>query len=510
MSGQSARATRSDEVPKSGPSLLHSLVAAVVCPFDRVLAGMVGAGFGIAAICLYLDLTRAALDLSLARLGLRTPHDRPLRKPSAKCWSITDTRRLILWRQTGIHPDVIGVRLNRSANAVRGKARRLGIPAPDRRSLRRVDPWSLPDPAPGFGFPDPASAESSAPAANARSSGETQGAPPNSDADDSIRPARPATDAPPAPVPGNRPRKAPAQRELPLLRVIPAEQPVSGPALIAPTGPVKTAPVLDAMDPGEINTAAGPVGKITIAPATEATAPDLSASVASNSVKAVAAQRSPAGPRQAFASKDDEVAQEDDDLTWVGKLQHVIYDKEAVRLIGMRQMGLEHWRTTASVLGLTPGQLKTIRTRIDLPIDRDRRKFGDTYDPELAQLNFETCGYTLMQERVNPNTGRDGHWFFRRNGSKDRLSLWTQLHVTGTIDKRTYDFSRVPVELLTSVHSRTLVKDSMQFMQGPDDEKRACRGHTPPVRSGFPGRPGDEMPWAYPGAGSAARRVAHP
>jgi hypothetical protein len=510
VSVETAVATESEEVPKTGPSLLQSLVAAVVYPFERVLTGMVGAGFGIAAICLYLDLTRAALDLSLARLGLRTPHDRPLRKQSAKCWSIVDTRRLILWRQTGIHPDVIGVRLNRSANAVRGKARRLGIPAPDRKTLRRVDPWSLPDPAPGFGFPCPASAESSAPNANTHSSPKTHGAPPNADADDSRHPARPTTDAPPASLRGNRGRKTPAQRELPLLRVVPAEEPVSPQEALAPTQPVTTTPVLDAIAPGEISTATEPVGTITIAPATEATAPDLAASVAGNSVKAAAAQRVPAAPRKAFVFKHDEATTEDDDLTWVGKLQHVIYDKEAVRLIGMRQMGLEHWRTTASVLGLTPGQLKTIRTRIDLPIDRDRRKFGDTYDPELAQLNFDACGYTLMQERVNPNTGRDGHWFFRRNGSKDRLSLWTQLHVTGTIDKRTYDFSRVPVELLTSVHSRTLVKDSMQFMQGPDDEKRACRGHTPPVRSGFPGRPGDEMPWAYPGAGSAARRVAHP
>ncbi len=96
MSVESARATRSEEAPKSGPSLLHSLVAAVVCPFDRVLAGMVGAGFGIAAICLYLDLTRAALDLSLARLGLRTPHDRPLRVSArpAPCSGAGRIRRL--------------------------------------------------------------------------------------------------------------------------------------------------------------------------------------------------------------------------------------------------------------------------------------------------------------------------------------------------------------------------------------------------------------------------------
>jgi hypothetical protein len=499
---EAAREARSKDVPNSGPSMLLSLVAAVVCPFDRVLAGMVGAGLGIGAICLYLSLSRAALDLSLARLGLRTPHDRPLRKPGAKAWSVVDTRRLVLWRQDGIHPDVIGACLNRSANAVRGKARRLGIAPPNRKSLRRIDPSSLRDPVPGFGFPDPASPAFCAPAANTRSSAETHAAPPNPTPDDPAYPTRPPTDEPPAPVDRKRPCKAPEQRKFPLLRFVPAQEPGSASAPLAKTEPVRTAPAKDGTLCSEISTAPEPDAKITITPATEAMASGFVESRVSNSVSTAAA------PRQAQICKPFEATPEGDDLTWVGKLQHVIYDKEAVRLIGMRQMGLEHWRTTASILGLTPGQLKTIRTRIDLPIDRDRRKFGDTYDPELAQLNFNTCGYALMQERPNPNTGRPGHWFYRRNGSKDWFSLWTQLHVTGTIDKRTYDFSRVPVDLLTS-HSQRLVTGSMPFMQGPADEKRACRGYTPPVRSGFPGRRGDEMPWTYPGAGSAARRVAH-
>src|SRR6516162_5775727 len=144
-------------VPFSGTGLLLSVaaVASVVAaggiPFDAVLAGMVAPGQGIRAICLYLGLTRPALDEHLVRLGLRTPHERPLRKPGPRGWSVLDTIRLIGWRVAGIHPETIGQRLGRSANAVRAKARRLGLPRPDRKALQRVDPATLEDPVPGFG-----------------------------------------------------------------------------------------------------------------------------------------------------------------------------------------------------------------------------------------------------------------------------------------------------------------------------------------------------------------------
>src|SRR5947207_13736975 len=85
--------------PISGSGLLLSVAAATTAaagiPFDAILAGMVAAGQGIGAICLYLDLSRAALDDHLVRLGLRTPHVRPLRRPGHRRWAVIDTRRLI-------------------------------------------------------------------------------------------------------------------------------------------------------------------------------------------------------------------------------------------------------------------------------------------------------------------------------------------------------------------------------------------------------------------------------
>ena len=143
MSAGLARAARTEKPPISGPGLLLSLAAAVVFPFDRVLTGMVAAGQGIEALCRYLGLSRAALDHNLIRLGLRTPHDRPLRRPGPKGWSVLDTMRVIFWRSIGIHPETIGLRLGRSATAVRAKSRRLGVPTPDPEILHRVDPADL-------------------------------------------------------------------------------------------------------------------------------------------------------------------------------------------------------------------------------------------------------------------------------------------------------------------------------------------------------------------------------
>ena len=116
--------------------------------FDRLLTCMVSAGQGIQALCLLLSLSRAVLDEHIIRLGIATPHDRPMRGGGAKAWSLKDTLRLIVWRLAGVHPEVIGQRLDtpRSANAVRAKARRIGIPCPERKALHKSHPDTLRDP----------------------------------------------------------------------------------------------------------------------------------------------------------------------------------------------------------------------------------------------------------------------------------------------------------------------------------------------------------------------------
>ena len=106
---------------------------------DILLSGMVCAGLTLDALCSYLALTRETLFVELVRLGLPTPPDIPLRKPAARGWTIQEIQRLIAWRSSGVHPEAIGEHLSRprSANAVRAKARRLGLPVPPRKSLFR-------------------------------------------------------------------------------------------------------------------------------------------------------------------------------------------------------------------------------------------------------------------------------------------------------------------------------------------------------------------------------------
>lgn len=126
---------------------LATLVAAL--PFDALLCGMVAAGQGVEAICLYLGLTRAALDAAVARLGLPAPHGRPLRRPAhPHAWSAEDTFRLIAWRIAKYKTSHIARQFGRSPKSVRARCRRLGVPTPARGEVR-VWPWKkLPDVAP--------------------------------------------------------------------------------------------------------------------------------------------------------------------------------------------------------------------------------------------------------------------------------------------------------------------------------------------------------------------------
>jgi hypothetical protein len=151
---------------------------------------------------------------------------------------VLDTIRLIAWRVAGIHPETIAQRLGRSANAVRAKGRRLGLPRPDRKALRRVDPAKLEDPVPGFGIGGQAAACEPMPrpmsptevcGTSARPVSVRVGAD-GSDVVD-LRGPLPGS-APPAaarPSYGAEVRRPVGRRELPLFQVVPEAQSVRTP-----------------------------------------------------------------------------------------------------------------------------------------------------------------------------------------------------------------------------------------------------------------------------------------
>jgi hypothetical protein len=366
-----ATASQAERASFSGSGLVLSLVAATVFPFDCVLAGMVAAGQGIEAICLYLGLTRAALDGGLARLGLQTPHERPLRKPGARGWSVLDTIRLIAWRVAGVHPETIGQRLERSPAAVRAKARRLGIPKPQRSALRRLDPATLADPLPGFAAPRPGSAES--PLSSTNVCGTAAGfawsraeRPP--DPALALRPVEPC--ARPRPPAGRaKPRRMPgaAQRELPLFRVVPAgEQRV----------PASASPNLDRAAPPAVVPASAPA---------------------------------PVDPDPAERAAGD--------LAWIGRLRKIEANEEAVLILSMRYFGGQHWKKIAEAAGATAGRIRTALTRIWLPRDYDRSKFYNTYSPDQARATVRGCTYELIRDTTS------GQFFWRDR--KDRRTVTT-------------------------------------------------------------------------------------
>ena len=126
-------------------SHLVGLVAALPFPIDAVFKSLAASGLSLHALAAYLGLTREAVFSAVIRLGLPTPSETPLRVASAKGWMVEDIQKLIAWRSTGVHPEVIGQNLSRSrsANAVRSKSRRLGLSAPPRKSLFRPSPEQL-------------------------------------------------------------------------------------------------------------------------------------------------------------------------------------------------------------------------------------------------------------------------------------------------------------------------------------------------------------------------------
>ena len=287
---------------------LSILAAATAFSLDAVLAGMVGAGQGFRAICLYLGLSCTDFDEHLVRLGLSRPHGRPIRTGGRKPWTPEDVTRLIAWRVTGIHPEIIAVRLDRTPGAVRTKARRLGLPRPPRTALRKVDPLSLQDPLPGLGLtisPDPA------------------------DTPCQVRPASPVSLRQPE---RKTARVSDGQREMPFFQAVKASS-----AATAPTS--------------------GPV-----IPRTEAEV-DLSG-----------------------------------DLTWVGTIRKPQKDRLAVWTIGMLFMGGLYYKEVATRVGKTPASIRTLRTRLGVPVDETRKNVTrQWFDEELANASCAQSGYVVKQ-----------------------------------------------------------------------------------------------------------------
>ena len=102
---------------------------------ERVLSGMVAQRISPAAICALLEIEQDELDQRLAALSLSRPPERPDRKARKSAWVDRETRALIRFWSHNYSTALMSRLLSRTENAVRGKARRLGLFKRDRALL---------------------------------------------------------------------------------------------------------------------------------------------------------------------------------------------------------------------------------------------------------------------------------------------------------------------------------------------------------------------------------------
>jgi hypothetical protein len=477
VSADSAHIGQTQTAPHSGPGLMLPLVAAAAgvvagLPIDALLAGMVAAGQGLRAICLYLGLGEAALDHHLARLGLPRPHDRPLRKAGPRGWTVADTIRLIVWRVSGIHPETIGERLKRSPNAVRAKARRLGVPRPDRKSLRRVDPETLADPLAGC-------AENGAVAVCGTPAGPASGT------------AATASAEPGETLPEKSARSAARHRNgspagaIARLRAAPPEIDRQ-PELPLGGGP----------RPAGRGT---PIGAAPIAP--------------------IVSARGGWRPGQPVPQKPEDVCLSGD-LTWIGATRKRQHNQAAVWTIGLLRFGGLDWREIAKRTGMTRGAARSFLSRAGAPIDRARKKLGGSFDEECARETERRSGFEVASNTFFTKNDREvTEYFWRRKSDRATVKRSrVRRRAVGNLDPYQSEVIEIVTRAdLDAERGRTpafaqhqAIMAEKRIDRGAWHEEPARRRDAPPVRSGFPGHAGQPLPVADLGHGRVARDFADP
>ena len=391
------REQRSSVIPQVGAGPLLFLRTTSGTPgslLDALMRGMVAAGQGIQAICLYLGLARIALDDHLARLGLPTPHDRPPRSGGKRPWSLPDTIRVMAWRMAGVHPESIALRLDRSVGSIRSKCRRLGIPAPSRKDLRRLDSAELPDVRVDWwrtGLtlqPTTPVGKCGMAAGPASIAGSAFGAPV----------------APPAGAPAVRTGDGASENRGPASRPTTAE-PAGQTPLLGDLGPAVSNPSPKAPK--------GRAAASTRRPERAAGQREMAllrvVAPGEASVDPPAPQET--GTRDSIIPRKEEEVDFADDLTWIGRPETPVQrDRIAVWIIGMFFLAGLHWREVARRVAIKSSVLKDLRWRLGIP-RCDRNKITTDFHEILARETCEDSGYVVKR------CIRSGKFFWERQGS---------------------------------------------------------------------------------------------
>ena len=335
--------------------LLASLGRALRFPVDAILTGLVNAGLCVETLCEILEVTRACLDDHIVRLGLRAPSERPARRRSARGWSAEDERNALLWRAAGVHPEAIGAHLSRprSANAVRAKLRRMGQASPPRKELFRPDPAFFP----AFSARTAAGLDT-APASPAGSCGRIAG---------------------PATV--RQPEAGSAQP--PLIALEPAGREGT------PAKKKERATARRATAEGQREFRfSGVVG------ASEDDSGVVGGELVSGEAKLPVAER-PVVPVTPIPVTPEAV--DFGDLSWVARVRNPLTHKPTVYAVGMLMMSGLHYEVAAGLTGKSAAAFRTMRTRMGVPIDRDRKKIVKVFDLDVARATADRGGWIVAQ-----------------------------------------------------------------------------------------------------------------
>jgi len=293
---------------------------------------------------------------------LRTPNDKPFRRPGKRGWSVEDVQRLIAWRSAGVHPEVIGNSLSkpRKASAVRAKCRRIGLQAPPRKTLFRPDGAQLIKLRAGFADPpEPLSPFEKC----GRAAGPV--------VFDFAPPVPPTTaEAPKEPRAPRGLARPEGQRELPLLGVV---------------GGV------------DVETAAAPPTAVVAEP-----------------VNAVSSAQFPSAP--ATCAEVDF-----SNLTWIGRLARPLTHEPAVWAVGMVMMSGVRYNVAAPLVGMSVAAFRTMRTRMRVPVEPIRKKLTNVFDREVADATRERNKY-VIRKSIKTDSQKGGRRFFWVQ--KDDRSTW--------------------------------------------------------------------------------------
>lgn len=493
MSVRSTAAIAVQEAPSVGAGLLLAVAAAIVSPFDCVLAGMIRAGLGIEAICACFNLSRADLDYNIVRLALSSPHDRPRRKGGRRPWPDDELRLAIYWRLCGIHPETIGLAFDRSAGAVRSKMHRLGVSAPDRKKLHKVDPATLSRTAPDFGFPLPPNERD--PSATTRSTGEPCNALQIVPVGNVALP--PIDTSAPAQIETRRDRNADVADGLDLfpLRVIPASK-------AEPEDLPEVAAVL------EVASIDVPLEK------------DVQSPLSDYKENGGGAHDDPQVIGPADLIRRFQV---------VAPVHRPDTNEAFLLWMTLLYLGGMHYKAIAQYLGLTKDAVQAILYRMQMPRDK-KGKFTWICDLECAVEKLKDWDYQLI--RSNEKAGLATHeqpLFWRhhsergarkrrctrlKNGEFDDYDKYKNGYSVEIMTRAQLEAKRQALNTDAGVQHPSRLQSSMQgspsIKQGDAHEQFKLRGHEAAVRPGLPGHARDQMPWSYPRNGGAARPVAHP